>query len=99
MSGQTIALVQAVYIHLLVDASRNVTRGHFNVTIEDLASALDVTEDDISAVLAAMQGAFLMEKRYPAGIKDSPYVKTLVMKEQVLNLRHNAKENKESVKD
>lgn len=59
ISGQPIALVQAVYIHLLVDASRNVTRGHADVTIEDLASALDVTEESISAIHDAMQGRVL----------------------------------------
>lgn len=52
-------MVLAVYLHLLVDASRNVTRGHVNVTIEDLASALDVTEDEIEAILDAMQGRVL----------------------------------------
>lgn len=56
VSGQSIALVQAVYLHLLVDASRNVTRGHVTVTAEDLASALDVTDDQIESVMAAMQG-------------------------------------------
>lgn len=62
-SGQPISLVQAVYLHLLVDASRNVTRGHATVTQEDLASALDVTEDAVSHVLAAMQGRVLEEMR------------------------------------
>lgn len=56
VSGEPIALVQAVYIHMLVDASRNVTRGHVDVTPEDLASALDVTEEAITAVIGAMQG-------------------------------------------
>ena len=56
ISGQPIALVQAVFLHLLVDASRNVTRGHISVTPEDLASALDVTDDAITSVLDAMQG-------------------------------------------
>ncbi len=59
VSGQHISLVQATYLHLLVDASRNVTRGHVNVTAEDLASALDVTDDAILAVLSAMQGRVL----------------------------------------
>lgn len=65
-SKQPIALVQAVYIHLLVDASQNVTkchdgsqRGHVTVTIEDLASALDVENEQIEAVLNAMQGRVL----------------------------------------
>lgn len=53
---QPISLVQAVYLHLLVDASRNVTRGHVTVTVEDLASALDCDDAAIQAVLDAMQG-------------------------------------------
>ena len=56
ISGQSVALVQAVFVHLLVDASRNVTRGHVTVTVEDLASALDVTDEQIQNVLTAMQG-------------------------------------------
>lgn len=59
VSGQPIALVQAVYLHLLVDASRNVTRGHVTVTAEDLSSALDVTEGAIMAIQDAMQGRVL----------------------------------------
>lgn len=59
ISGQPISLVQATYIHLLVSASGNVTRGHAHVTTEDLASALDVTEEQISSVLMAMQGRVL----------------------------------------
>ena len=58
-SKQPISLVQAVYLHLLVDASRNVTRGHVDVTNEDLASALDVTEDAVSAIREAMQSRVL----------------------------------------
>lgn len=56
VSGQPIALVIALYVHLLVDASRNVTRGHVDVTHEDLASALDVTEDAVRSIMDAMQG-------------------------------------------
>ena len=69
---QPISLVQAVYLHLLVDASRNVTRGHVTVTTEDLASALDCDDADIQAILDAMQGRVLdgqtlagWEKRQP----------------------------------
>lgn len=71
-SKQPISLVQATYIHLLVDASRNVTRGHADVTAEDLASALDCDEEQIQAILDAMQGRVLdgmevsgWEKRQP----------------------------------
>ena len=59
VSGQPIATVMAVYIHLLVSASRNVTRGHIDVTTEDLASALDVTEEVIDSILQTMQGRVL----------------------------------------
>ncbi|MBK0415217.1 hypothetical protein JD974_12455 [Chromobacterium haemolyticum] len=63
ISGQPIALVQAVYLHLLVDASRNVTRGHVTVTAEDLSSALDVTESEVLAIQDAMQGRVLDGKK------------------------------------
>lgn len=56
VSGQRISDVIAVYLHLLVDASRNVTRGHVTVTAEDIASAIDVTEDVVTSILEAMQG-------------------------------------------
>lgn len=59
VSNQPISLVLAVYLHVIVDASRNVTRGHTNVTIEDLASALDVTEEQIKSIFDAMQGRVL----------------------------------------
>ena len=59
ISGQPISLVQAIYIHLLVSASQNPTRGHVAVKSEDLASALDSDDDAISAVLNAMQGRVL----------------------------------------
>ncbi len=72
ISAQPVSLVQAVYIHLLVDASRCVTRGHVTVTAEDLASALDVTDDQVESVLSAMQGRVIdgemlsgWEKRQP----------------------------------
>lgn len=59
VSKQPICLVVSVYVHLLVTASRNVTRGHADVTVEDLASALDCDEPQIQAVLDAMQGRVL----------------------------------------
>lgn len=55
-SEQPVSLVLAMFMHMLVDASRNVTRGHVDVTHEDLASALEVTEDAISAIWDAMDG-------------------------------------------
>lgn len=67
ISKQPISLVISVYICLLVDASRNVTRGHATVTHEDLASQLDVTEDEIHAVLSAMNGRVIDENLYLTG--------------------------------
>jgi hypothetical protein len=61
LSGESIALVISTYVHLLVDASRNVTRGHVNVTLEDIASALDVTDEQIASILKAMEGRVLAE--------------------------------------
>lgn len=72
ISEQPISVVLSVYVHLLVEASRNVTRGHAAVTSEDLASALDADESTINAILDAMQGRLLegmyllgWEKRQP----------------------------------
>lgn len=72
ISGEPISLVQAIYIHLLVDASRNVTRGHADVTVEDMASSLDVTEEQVEQIYSAMQGRVMegnkltgWEKRQP----------------------------------
>ena len=72
ISGQPISLVLSVYLHLMVDASRNVTRGHADVTVEDMASALDVTDDQLGQVYSAMQGRVMdgnkltgWEKRQP----------------------------------
>lgn len=72
VSGQPIPVVISVALHVMVDASRNVTRGHVDVTAEDVASALDVTDEAVEAVLEAMQGRILdgdkltgWEKRQP----------------------------------
>jgi hypothetical protein len=66
LSGEPISLVIAMYMHMLVDGSRNVTRGHVTVTPEDLASALDVTEVQIQAVIHSMEGR-LLDKGYLSG--------------------------------
>ncbi|WP_187337331.1 hypothetical protein [Bordetella bronchiseptica] len=71
-SGQPIALVLSVALHVMTDASRNVTRGHVDVTAEDVASALDVTEADVQAILDAMQGRVLDEKRLTGWEKRQP---------------------------
>lgn len=58
-SGQQISLVLAVALHVMVDASRNVTRGHTTICAEDVASALDADEAAIADILGAMQGRIL----------------------------------------
>ena len=58
-SGQPVAVVLAVALHLMADASRNVTRGHVSVTPEDVASAIDVTDDAVEAIFSAMQGRIM----------------------------------------
>ena len=72
ISGQPISLVLSVYLHLMVDASRNVTRGHADVTVEDMASAIDVTDEQVEQIYSAMQGRVMdgnkltgWEKRQP----------------------------------
>lgn len=62
VSGRPISEVIALYCFLLVDASRNVTRGHVTIVTEDLSSALDVTEQHIDSILNAMQGRVLEGK-------------------------------------
>jgi len=72
VSGQPISLVLAVALHLMADASRNVTRGHVTVTAEDVASALDVTERDIVTIMDAMQGRVLDGNRLSGWDKRQP---------------------------
>ena len=85
ISKQPIATVQAVFIHLLVSASRNVTRGHIDVTTEDLASALDVAEDEVDSILQAMQGRVL------DGEVITGWAKRQVIKEDIGNTSPTAK--------
>lgn len=72
VSKQPISLVISVYVTLLCSASQNVTRGHADVTLEDIASQLDVTDEEIQSIFDAMQGRVLdsfqltgWEKRQP----------------------------------
>ncbi|EYX05431.1 hypothetical protein BW98_02500, partial [Escherichia coli O157:H7 str. 08-3037] len=60
-------------------------RGHIDVTTEDLASALDVTEDVIDSILHAMQGRVL------DGDLISGWEKRQVMKEDNGNVSQTAK--------
>ena len=62
-SGQRIGDVMAVYNFVLVNASANATeRGRtHNLVAEDVATALDLNESDIEAILDAMQGKVIDE--------------------------------------
>src|SRR5580765_318610 len=71
-SGQPISLVLSVALHMMVDASRNVTRGHVTVTAEDVASALDVTDEAVEAIFTAMQGRVLNGDRLSGWEKRQP---------------------------
>ncbi len=73
-SKQTIPAVISVYVHVLVNASTNANeRGRTHgLECEDIASALDMDVEHVSAILDAMQGRVLegdkvtgWEKRQP----------------------------------
>lgn len=71
-SKQSISVVIACYVHLLVMGSLSEERGTVMVNEEDLASALDTTAENIQAILKAMQGRVIKgnklmgwEKRQP----------------------------------
>ena len=72
ISKQRIGDVLAVYMHMLTAASQHVTRGHVDVTAEDLASAIDVTEDVVQDILTAMQGRVLDGDRLTGWEKRQP---------------------------
>lgn len=54
-SGEPIPSVIAVYLHLIVSASMNVTRGTINVIPEDIASALDIGTDSVTHIMDAIR--------------------------------------------
>ena len=72
ISKQRIGDVMAVYLHLLTTASQCVTRGHVDVTPEDLASAIDVTDEVVVAILSAMQGRVIEDNRLTGWEKRQP---------------------------
>lgn len=59
VSGRPITEVIAVFNLLLVTASRNVTRGHVTIVTEDIASAFDMQDEHVDAILNAMQGRIM----------------------------------------
>jgi len=72
-SGQSIGNVTGVYLHLLVSASNATERGRTQPNkAEDIATALDISTQEVESILAAMQGRVLdgdlilgWEKRQP----------------------------------
>lgn len=71
-SKQPIALVQAVYLHLLVSASENDPRGTIRINREDVASALDADDASIECVLEAMQGRVLNGDQLSGWVERQP---------------------------
>ena len=60
VSGQPVSLVMSVYVFLLTYAANSVKRGETQCNkTEDIATALDVDERDIVAIIDAMQGRVL----------------------------------------
>ena len=72
LSQRSISDVMAVYIHLLVSASNADERGRTQANAEDIASALDMHENDVAAVLDAMQGRVMEGDRLTGWEKRQP---------------------------
>ena len=79
-SGQRIGDVIAVFNFMMVNASANASqRGSLNgFDVEDVATALDLKDEDVEAILSAMQGKVIdgeflsgWEKRQPKRDDDS----------------------------
>lgn len=63
-SGKPRSLVIAVFTHLMLEANDAEDRGDVgNVNVEDVASAMDCDEEDVSAILDAMQGRVIVDGR------------------------------------
>ncbi|EFF76079.1 GIY-YIG nuclease family protein [Achromobacter piechaudii] len=62
-SGQSISTVQAVWLQILASASQNSERGTYDVLEEDIASALNESDEAVCAITQAMQGRVLDGKR------------------------------------
>ena len=73
VSKQPISAVIAVYLHILVNASNATERGRTqNLCVEDVASALDMDESAIEAILSAMQGRVMDGERVAGWEKRQP---------------------------
>jgi len=72
VSGQPISLVLAVALHLMVSASEGKERGTYSILEEDIASALNESDEAVCAVVTAMQGRVLDGKRLTAWERRQP---------------------------
>ena len=73
VAEQPVALVISIFLHLLVAASVCPDRGDASaLSVEDVATALDVSEADVEAILAAMQGRLLDGRRVTGWKKRQP---------------------------
>lgn len=59
VSGQPLSCVIAVFVFLLADAATTAERGRTQANDEDVASALDLDEEQVIAIRQAMQGRVL----------------------------------------
>lgn len=63
-SGQPRALVIAMFTHLMLEANESTDRGSIaDISIEDVASAMDCDEDAVTAILEAMEGRVVVDGR------------------------------------
>ncbi|WP_175992631.1 GIY-YIG nuclease family protein [Burkholderia vietnamiensis] len=72
VSGQSISVVQAVWLQLLVSASQAEERGTYTISEEDIASALNESDEAVSAIINAMQGRVLDGKHLTAWARRQP---------------------------
>ena len=73
VSRQRIGDVIAVYVHLMVCASNADERGQTQSFVcEDVATALDLEEENVTAILSAMQGRVLNGERLAGWEKRQP---------------------------
>jgi len=60
VAAQPVTAVLSVYLHLMVSASANANeRGRTKVSMEDVATALEIEIEAVEAIIAAMQGRML----------------------------------------
>src|SRR5690606_37445959 len=72
-SGQSRALVIALFAHLMLEANDAGDRGSLEeASIEDMASALDCDEEAVAAILEAMEGRVIVHGRLASWDRRQP---------------------------